>query len=227
MYLDDIVTAQKRGEAKGITSICSAHPWVLKTILGSNDFHGTARQGRRSRSRATDVTTPVLIEATCNQVNQLGGYTGMTPADFVTYVRGIAAENNFPFENIILGGDHLGPNVWQNEPAESAMEKSKVLIRDYVQAGFIKIHIDCSMKLADDPPGLLNPEIIAKRTAELAKVAERTLTPNPSPAGRGGHVLRYIIGTEVPVPGGATEYEEGVSVTHVEDARQTIQVTRE
>ena len=217
MYLDDVVAAQKRGEVKGITSICSAHPWVLKAILGSSDF---------SRSRATEVTTtPVLIEATCNQVNQFGGYTGMTPADFVGYVRGIAEENNFPFENIILGGDHLGPNVWQNEPAEFAMEKSKTLVRDYVKAGFVKIHLDCSMRLADDPPGVLNPEIVAQRAAQLAKVAEKSLSQRERGRGEGG--LRYVIGTEVPVPGGATEHEEGVSVTNVEDARQTIDVTHE
>jgi len=216
MYLDEIVAAQKRGEAKGIPSVCSAHPWVLKTVLRSNDF---------SRLRTTEVvTTPVLIEATCNQVNQFGGYTGMTPKDFVAYVRGIAEENNFPFENIILGGDHLGPNVWQNEPAESAMQKSEEMIRQYVEAGFTKIHLDCSMKLADDLAGVLDVEVIAQRAARLAKVAD--LTPSPSPERRGAQ-LRYIIGTEVPVPGGATEHEEGVSVTKVGDARQTIAVTRE
>ena len=38
---------------------------------------------------------------------------------------------------------------------------------------------------------------------------------------------RYVIGTEVPIPGGATEREEGVRVTKAEDARRTIEVTRE
>ncbi|RIK28537.1 MAG: tagatose-bisphosphate aldolase [Anaerolineae bacterium] len=221
MSLDEIVTAQKRGEARGITSVCSAHPFVLKTVLRSNDF---------SRDRITTevVTTRVLIEATCNQVNQFGGYTGMKPADFVAFVRGIAEEVNFPFEKIILGGDHLGPNVWQNESADSAMQKSEAMIRQYVEAGFTKIHLDCSMKLADDPAGALDVEVIAERAARLAKAAEATLTltPSPSPKGR-GELLRYIIGTEVPVPGGATEHEEGVSVTKVEDVRQTIEVTRE
>jgi D-tagatose-1,6-bisphosphate aldolase subunit GatZ/KbaZ len=219
MYLDEIVAAQKRGEAKGITSVCSAHPFVLKSLLRSHDF---------SRPKTTNAgVAPVLIEATCNQVNQYGGYTGMTPKDFVAYVRGLADENNFPFENIILGGDHLGPNVWQNEPAESAMQKSEVLIRDYVEAGFTKLHLDCSMKLADDPAGALDVEVIAKRAAQLAKAAEQMLL---SPSGRGAGdegSLRYIIGTEVPVPGGATGHEEGVSVTKVEDVRQTIKVTRE
>ncbi len=227
MYLDEIIQSQKRGEAKGITSICSAHPYVLKEALRSDGF---------SRPKATEVAaTSVLIEATCNQVNQFGGYTGMTPKDFVSYIRAIAAENDFPFKKIILGGDHLGPNVWQNEPAESAMEKSKVLIRDYVQAGFVKIHLDCSMRLGDDPQGALSLEVIARRAAQLAKVAENALTastssarrPNPSPEGRGGLAPRYVIGTEVPIPGGAQEHEEGVSVTKVEDARETIDVTRE
>ena len=202
MVLDDIVQAQKRGEAKGIPSICSAHPHVLKQTL---------------KVCETFRVLP-LIEATCNQVNQFGGYTGMTPAKFVDYLRGIAEENHFPFENIILGGDHLGPSVWQNEPAESAMQKAEVLVREYVQAGFVKIHLDCSMQLADDPEGALDLEVSARRAAQLAKVAEMA----------GYHSApRFVIGTEVPIPGGAMEHEEGVRVTNVRDARQTIEVTRE
>ncbi len=204
MYLDRIVHAQKRGEAKGIASICSAHPWVLKTAM-------------------QETIGVLLVEATCNQVNQFGGYTGMTPADFIRYVRGIAAENNFPFENIILGGDHLGPNVWQNETTESALLKSEEMIRAYVRAGFTKIHLDCSMKLADDGNGALDVEISAKRAARLAKAAEESVGAEHCSA----LTLRYVVGTEVPIPGGAHEHEEGVSVTKVEDARQTIEVTRE
>ena len=200
---DGLIAAQKQGEAKGLTSICSTHPWVLKTAMQTSEV-----------SKTSEV---LLVEATCNQVNQFGGYTGMTPKDFVAYIRGIAAENEFPFENIVLGGDHLGPNVWQHEPAESAMDKSKVLIRDYVQAGFVKIHLDCSMRLADDPQGVLNPEVIAQRAAQLAKIAEMA-EYHSAP--------RYVIGTEVPIPGGATEHEEGVHVTKVEDARETIEVHR-
>jgi D-tagatose-1,6-bisphosphate aldolase subunit GatZ/KbaZ len=212
MVLDEIVTAQKRGEAKGIPSICSAHPFVIQQTL---------------KVFKTFRVSP-LIEATCNQVNQFGGYTGMTPKDFVKYVRGLAEEVNFPFENILLGGDHLGPSVWQDEPAESAMQKAEVLIHDYVQAGFTKIHLDCSMKLAGDPPGGLDVELIAKRAAQLAKVAESVGTGlAPVQSSAPVQLPRYIIGTEVPVPGGAQDHEEGVRVTRVEDARQTIEVTRE
>lgn len=215
MVLDEIVKAQKRGEAKGITSICSAHPWVLNAAM------------QKQTLRDSDSLRVCLIESTCNQVNQFGGYTGMTPKDFVAYVRGIAEENSFPFENIILGGDHLGPNVWQNEAADSAMQKSEEMIRQYVQAGFTKIHLDCSMCLGDDPQGGLDVEVSAKRAAQLAKVAEDTFSLSQRERGRGEGAPRYVIGTEVPIPGGATEHEEGVSVTKVEDARQAIEVTRE
>jgi len=200
MYLDEIVAAQKRGEARGIPSICSAHPSVLKETL---------------KVSRTFRTLP-LIEATCNQVNQFGGYTGMTPGDFVAYVRNIAEENNFPFGDIILGGDHLGPSPWQDEKAEPAMQKAEVLVRDYARAGFSKIHLDCSMRLADDSPGALEVELSARRTAQLVRVVEEA-APTPP---------RYVIGTEVPIPGGAQKHEQGVKVTGVEEARRTIEVTR-
>jgi len=198
MFLDEVVEAQKRGKARGVVSVCSAHPWVLKAAM-------------------QEIKGPLLIEATCNQVNQYGGYTGMTPGDFVGYVRKIAKENNFPFGNIIFGGDHLGPSVWQDEKAVSAMEKSEVLIRDYVEAGFVKLHLDCSMPLADDPKGALVMDVLVDRAAKLAKIAEKS--------GKGD--LRYVIGTEVPIPGGALEHEEGVRVTKVENVKGTIDVTRE
>jgi len=204
MYLDEIVAAQKRGQAKGITSVCSAHREVIKqTLKVSKTFRVCS-----------------LIEATCNQVNQFGGYTGMTPEKFVDYVRDITAENDFPFEKVILGGDHVGPNVWQGEPADTAMDKAKVLVRDYVQAGFTKIHLDCSMRLANDPHGPLDVEVSAKRAVQLAKVAEES-------AGEGlRFTLRYVIGTEVPIPGGVTEHEDSILVTRVVDAQQTLEVTR-
>jgi len=94
-----------------------------------------------------------------------------------------------------------------------------------VKAGFVKIHLDCSMRLADDSQGALDLEIIARRTAQLAKMAEESISHWERDRGEGD--LRYVIGTEVPTPGGATQHEEGVRVTNVEDARQTIQVTRE
>ena len=57
-------------------------------------------------------STLVLIEATSNQVNQDGGYTGMVPSDFRKFVHAIADRVGCARDLIILGGDHLGPNAW-------------------------------------------------------------------------------------------------------------------
>ena len=157
--MKDIISRHKAGEHIGICSVCSAHPLVIEAALRF-DLH---------------TNNKVLIEATSNQVNQFGGYTGMQPADFRDFVNKIAREVGFPSERIILGGDHLGPNCWQGEPAAEAMEKSVDLIKAYVAAGFSKIHLDASMSCADDPVPL-NPAVVAERAARLCQAAEETAT---------------------------------------------------
>lgn len=161
--------------------------------------------------------TPLLIEATSNQVDQFGGYTGMTPADFRSFVCRLADSLDFSQDMLILGGDHLGPNRWQNLPAEQAMANADDLIKSYVAAGFKKIHLDCSMSCANDPVPLTD-EIVAERAARLAKVAEETCM-----AHFGESDLVYVIGTEVPVPGGAHETLTDLAVTTPDAARATLQ----
>jgi len=199
----DIIARHKAGEHLGICSVCSAHPMVIEATLRF-DAH-------------TDKK--VLIEATSNQVNQFGGYTGMKPADFRDFVLAIAEEVGFPQERLILGGDHLGPNCWQNEPATTAMEKSVDLIKTYVAAGFSKIHLDASMSCADDPVPL-DPKVVAERAARLCQAAEETASDELKKS------LTYIIGTEVPVPGGEASSISSVHVTRVEDAAMTLETHR-
>ncbi len=186
-----------------MTSVCSAHPLVIEAAL----LHGLA-QG-----------TPVLIEATCNQVNQYGGYTGMTPRDFVRFVGEIATRQGFSPQDLTLGGDHLGPLVWSHEPAKVAMEKAKRLVRDYALAGFGKIHLDCSMPCADDLD--LPVETVARRAAELAAVADSACMDAGLP------LPRYVIGSEVPPPGGAKVGEETLSITAAADAARTSELTHQ
>ena len=204
-YLDDIVSAQKHGQALGITSICSAHPLVLEAVL---------EYGKSTEAH-------ILIEATCNQVNQFGGYTGMQPKDFVRFIDELAVRLDFPRANLMLGGDHLGPTPWQAEPASVAMAKSKTLVRDYVLAGFSKIHLDASMRLGDDPPGPLPVEVAANRAAELAEVAEETARQHGNPQS-----LRYVIGTEVPIAGGLQEDESNLEVTEISDFEKSLEKSR-
>lgn len=198
--MKELVRSHKEDNQKlGIYSVCSAHPLVIEATLKYELTSGKQ----------------VLIEATSNQVNQFGGYTGMHPKDFVNYVHDIAIKVGFPIERIILGGDHLGPNCWQQESASSAMAKSLELIKAYVEAGFTKIHLDASMSCADDDIPL-DPMIVAKRSAEMCKVAETHIVPELKSK------LTYVIGTEVPVPGGEATEIETVHVSKLTDIRNTI-----
>lgn len=197
--MKDIIRRHKSGDLIGICSVCSAHPLVIEAAL-TFDL-SSQRQ--------------VLIEATSNQVNQFGGYTGMQPADFRDFVYRIADKIGFPHQRIILGGDHLGPNCWQDEDAESAMLKSEQLIAAYVKAGFSKIHLDASMSCAGDPLPL-SPDEVALRAARLCAIAEQTATEDQKQR------LTYVIGTEVPVPGGEASAIGTIHITTPEDAAYTI-----
>ena len=196
----DIVRVHKQGRAEGIYSVCSAHPMVLEAAL----------------RYALAKNHLLLIEATSNQVDQFGGYTGMTPKDFRHFVLQMASRMNFPHDQLILGGDHLGPNRWQKLPATEAMDNACVLIAHYVAAGFKKIHLDCSMSCAGDPVPLTD-EIVSARAARLAQVAEETCQKT-----FGVRDLTYVIGTEVPVPGGAHETLNELAVTSPQAAQQTL-----
>ncbi len=199
--LREILSDHRQGGGVGIYSVCSAHPLVIEA----------------SMRQALADDSALLIEATSNQVDQFGGYTGMTPVDFREFVFGIADEHKFPRERIILGGDHLGPNRWQNqETAETAMPKAEDLVRAYVLAGYTKIHLDCSMSCVGDPVPLTD-EIVAERAARLLVVAEAA-------AKEAGLTIpvSYVIGTEVPVPGGAHETLGALTPTAPEAARETI-----
>ena len=77
----DLIARHKMGERVGITSVCSAHPLVIEATL------------RHAKARDAPLA---LIEATSNQVNQDGGYTGMTPADYRDFVRGHRRPRRLP-----------------------------------------------------------------------------------------------------------------------------------
>lgn len=205
-YLMDLVRRQKSGHPVGIYSACTANRHVLKAVM----------------QRAAASGQPALIEATANQVDQNGGYTGMTPEMFVDYVREIAADMDFPMENVILGGDHLGPLTRSGYPEAEAMLFAEELVRRYVAAGFTKIHLDTSMRLKDDDTSVpLDDATIARRGARLCAVAEAACAQRLKAHPEAREPV-YIIGSEVPIPGGAQEHEEGISVTRPADCKKTL-----
>lgn len=187
-YFKMLVSDVKSGKAQSVCSICSANRYVIEAAIESAILEGK----------------PVLIEATANQINQFGGYTGMQPKDFADYIHTIADKLGFDHEMLILGGDHLGPLVWSNEAEKEAMDKAETLVSSFAEAGFRKIHIDCSMHLGDDDPSAPLPvSVVAQRSARLVKAAEAAASERPI----------YVIGSEVPIPGGATNSEDELTVT--------------
>ena len=64
--LKKLIEKHKKGQTVGIYSVCSANSFVLKAAL---DY-------------AKHNNSLLLVEATSNQVDQFGGYTGMTPYNF-------------------------------------------------------------------------------------------------------------------------------------------------
>ncbi len=78
--LQNLVQRHKAGEQNGIYSVCSAHPLVIEAAL----------------KQALSDDSLLLIEATSNQVDQFGGYTGMTPVDFRNFVLEMAELLQFP-----------------------------------------------------------------------------------------------------------------------------------
>ncbi|WP_374362974.1 D-tagatose-bisphosphate aldolase, class II, non-catalytic subunit [Pseudoduganella danionis] len=202
--VQQIIAAHRRGEAAGIYSVCCSHPAVLRAAM----------------QVALHYDTILLVEATSNQVDQFGGYTGMTPAAFRDYVQQLASTQQFPLERLVLGGDHLGPNAWQMLDAVTAMQHAEILIAAYAAAGFHKIHLDCSMRCADDP-AILGDDLIAARSARLCAVAEAAAAQVglPPPV--------YVIGTEVPIPGGEASLAQAGAVTSPKAAARTLDVHRQ
>ncbi len=204
--MKEMMSKRKAGIHCGVPAYCTANKLVIEAIL--------------EQAKRFDDT--ILIEATSNQVNQYGGYTGMQPKDFKNLVYEIADRIDFPRERIILGGDHLGPLVWVDLPEKEAMEKAVELVKLYVKAGFAKIHLDTSMRVGDDSVDEpLLDEVIAARGAMLYKACEEAyqelLEEDPSAI----HPV-FVIGSEVPIPGGAQEEEDTVAVTKPEAFESTI-----
>jgi D-tagatose-1,6-bisphosphate aldolase subunit GatZ/KbaZ len=192
--LGDLRSDHLAGRRRGLASVCSAHPDVLAAAMHA----------------ALAGPGALLVEATAGQVNQYGGYTGMTPEAFVAGLRRLAAAGGFPPERLTVGADHLGPYVWRADPAEAAMARCEELIRRCVRAGFRKLHLDTGFGCADDPAPLVPPEQAAARAVRLCRAAEAAVA-------EGQARPFYVVGAEVPAPGGDLAGDEAPAVTPVAD----------
>jgi D-tagatose-1,6-bisphosphate aldolase subunit GatZ/KbaZ len=202
----EIVRRNRGSVAQGVYSVCSAHPAVIAAAC----------------KLAVENDSLLCVESTSNQVNQFGGYTGQTPRQFAAAISSAACSAGLPAENVVLGGDHLGPFPWRTEPAESAMEKACELVRASVLAGYRKIHLDASMTCASDGDAPLSDRTVAERAAILCQTAERSSDELPGNSPR----ALYVIGTEVPVPGGESLRGGPPMATTIDGVRNTLEAFR-
>ena len=202
-----LVLRENRQLGKGGTyAVCSAHPAVIQAAI---------QQSLADQSL-------LHVESTSSQVNQFGGYTNLTPSQFAHSIYFSAKNAGLPAECILLGGDHLGPFPWRNEASSLALEKACNLVRDCVGAGYQKIHLDASMACADDPASALPEQTIAARAALLCEAAENAHRGMPS----GSPQPVYVIGTEVPTPGGESHDASELALTKSEDVHRSMEMFR-
>jgi len=205
--LREILRGNRETRNGGTYAVCSAHVAVLEAAI----------------EQALEDGSLLHVESTSSQVNQFGGYSGSTPSQFAHFIRSAAENAGLERERILLGGDHLGPFPWRAEPSGPALAKACELVRDCVRAGYQKIHLDASMQCADDPASGLPEKVVAQRAAMLCQAAEEASQGLPPDSPR----LMYVIGTEVPAPGGESVESHSPAVTTAEHASRTLQTFRE
>lgn len=204
--LQEILRANRESGRGGTYAVCSSHPAVIEAAF----------------QQALGDGSLLHIESTSSQVNQFGGYTGSTPRQFANWIHSVANKAGLPAERMLLGGDHLGPFPWRNEASATALEKACTLVRDCIGAGYQKIHLDASMGCADDPKPGISEQTIAARAARLCQAGEAAHRGLPS----GSPQPVYVIGTEVPTPGGEMQETGALAVTRAEDVHRTLEVFR-
>ncbi len=202
----DVLHSNRQSGKGGIFAVCSAHPAVIESAVQQSLEDGSI----------------LLVESTSSQVNQFGGYTGLTPGEFAEFVHSAARSAGLPAERVLLGGDHMGPFPWRQEASASALRKAGELVHDCVVAGYKKIHLDASMPCGEHEKGSLTEQTIAHRAAILCQAAEKAYRELPSDSPR----LVYVIGAEVPAPGGEPVDAHSLAVTKAEDAHRTLETFR-
>jgi D-tagatose-1,6-bisphosphate aldolase subunit GatZ/KbaZ len=204
--LQEIIRRNRNGEKVGLYAVCSAHPSVIAAAV----------------QQAVEGDSVLHVESTSSQVNQSGGYTGQTPAQFAEFIQSAARQAGLPKHRVLLGGDHLGPYPWREQPSAVAMSNACELVRACVLAGYNKIHLDASMACADDSKSGPDESTVAQRAAILCRSAEIAFEELPA----GSSPPLYVIGTEVPAPGGELLPGAPPAATPADHVHHTLEIFR-
>ena len=195
-WLADTVERHKAGEPVGVYSVCSAHPTVLEAAIRRPPRTTATCSSRRRR----------------NQVDQFGGYTGhASGATSATWCSASPTRTASRGTGWCSAATTSGRTAGSARPPSVAMEHAETLIAAYVEAGYAKIHLDCSMSLRRRS-GRRSPTRWSPSEQRAAAAGGR----GDGAGGRAADAPVYVIGTEVPVPGGA---HETLDASHTDTGR--------
>lgn len=137
---------------------------------------------------------PIYFAATLNQIDVDGGYTGMTPADFVRMAR-LEAEAIHYTGTTVIAIDHGGPWLKDRQAVErwspeEAMNGVKRSFEAAVLAGYDLIHVDPTVDIFVPKGEIISIHLVVARTVELIAHVERFRRE------RGLPPVSYEVGTE-------------------------------
>lgn len=179
---------KETGVSRTIFAACPNSSAVIKASLRS----------------AKRCNAPIKFAATLNQVDLDGGYTGLTPSQFVKTIRQEAAAIHFTGP-VIVAIDHGGPwlkdlqtrEKWSYEDSMLAVKKS---FEAAVAAGYDLIHVDPTIDITLPKGEIISIDTVAARTIELIVHTERFRRSGNYPR------IAYEVGTEE-VHGGLADME--------------------
>lgn len=182
------VLKKETGVSRTIFAACPNSSAVIKASL---------RSAKRNNA-------PIKFAATLNQVDLDGGYTGLTPAQFVKTIRQEAAAIHFTGP-VIVAIDHGGPwlkdlhtrEKWSYADSMLAVKKS---FEAAVVAGYDLIHVDPTIDITLSKGEIISIDTVAERTIELIVHTEKFRRSGNYPR------IAYEVGTEE-VHGGLADME--------------------
>lgn len=149
---------------------------------------------RAALKSAKRCNAPIKFAATLNQVDTDGGYTGLTPSEFVKTIH-LHARNLNVTSPVIVAIDHGGPwlkDIHNREkwPYSKTMLSVKKSFDAAIEAGYDLIHVDPTIDITLSPGKNISIEVVAERTLELIVHAENFRRKNKFPR------ISYEVGTE-------------------------------
>ena len=149
---------------------------------------------RAALKSAKRCNAPIKFVTTLNQVDLDGGYTGLTPSEFVKTIR-LHARNLNVNSPVIIAIDHGGP--WLKDlhnrekwPYSKTMTAVKATFEAAIEAGYDLIHVDPTIDITLTGGKMISIEVVAERTLELIAQAENFRLKSNFPR------ISYEVGTE-------------------------------